>query len=265
MAKKGSNPALLIGLAMGIGGLLVGFIMERGNPLSLFGLSALIIIVAGTLGALTISAGFGAVLALPKLALGTMKGAAGPSVEFVEQFVEYAERARKDGLLSLEEIVDQLDEPIMKKGLQLVVDGTESEVIGEMLENDIYLHELRVKENAAVFETAGGFSPTIGIIGTVMGLVLVLSHLGGDAAALGESIATAFIATLYGVGLANLVLLPIGNNIKAKGRVEKLQMELIVAGVLAIQRGESPGLVRSKLKSYLDLKDQAKVEKKEEV
>jgi chemotaxis protein MotA len=265
VATKTSNPALFIGLAMGVGGLLVGYIMERGNPLSLIGISALIIIIAGTLGALTISFGLKAVMALPKLALGTMKGAAPPSAESVVQFVEYAERARKDGLLSLEEVVDQIDDPILKRGLQLVVDGTESEVIADMLENDIYLHEQRVKEDAALFDTAGGFSPTIGIIGTVMGLVLVLGHLGGDAAALGESIATAFIATLYGVGLANLVFLPIGNNIKARGRVEKLQMELVVAGVLSIQRGESPGLVREKLKSFLDPKEQAKVEKKEEV
>lgn len=263
MAKKGMNLSLFIGLGIGVGGLIVGYVLEKGNPLSLIGISALIMIVTGTVGALVISFGLGRVLGMFKALMGSMKPPNEPSPELVLQFVELSERARKEGLLSLEEVVDQLDDEFMRKGLQLVVDGTESEVISDMLGNEIDIYEHRIKEDAALFDTAGGFSPTIGIIGTVMGLVLVLSHLGGDPSELGHSIAAAFIATLYGVGLANLVFLPVGNSIKNKAKVERLQKEMVVEAVLSIQRGESPGLVRQKLATFLEDKDREKVKVEE--
>jgi len=141
-----------------------------------------------------------------------------------------------------------------------VVDGTESETLMEVLENDLAIMEKRAREEAAVFEAAGGYSPTMGIIGTVMGLVLVLSHLGGDAKELGHSIATAFIATLYGIAFANLIWLPIGNKLKGQISGERMEKELIIMGVRSIQQGESPALVREKIEGFLEERDKKALE-----
>lgn len=251
MGRRGTDVSVLTGLAIGFGGLLVGFMIERGNLLALFSVSALIIILGGTFGALTISYNVRDVLGILRLIRQSMNAAPGPSQEMLELLCEYAEKARRDGILSLEEIVEEADNEFLKKGMQLVVDGTESETISTILENDIYLLETKRKEEAGIFDTAGGFSPTMGIIGTVMGLIVVLSLLGENPAELGHSIALAFTATLYGIGLANLVWLPIGNKLKYQARREKLEMEMILAGVLAIQLGENPGLVRKKLENFI--------------
>jgi len=211
-------------------------------------------------GALTVSFGIQGLLGLPKILGAAMKPGGGPSPKNVELLCEYSEKARKDGILSLEDIIDELEDPILKKGLRLVVDGTESEVISTILENDIYVYEAKAKEQAAVMDAAGGFCPTMGIIGTVTGLVLVLGNLGGDASALGHSIASAFIATLYGIGFANILFLPAGTNLKGKIKREKLGMEMTIMGVLAIQQGESPALVKEKIIGFLEEKEQKELE-----
>lgn len=251
MARRGSDISVLTGLIIGFGALLTGFIFERGNVIALFGLSALIIILGGTFGALVVSYNIRDVLGVFGLVRLAMTPPRAPSQELLELLCDYAEKARRDGILSLEDMVEDVDDEFLKKGMQLVVDGTESDTIASMLENDIYLYDTRRKEEAAIFETAGGFSPTMGIIGTVMGLVLVLSLLSEDPKALGHSVATAFIATLYGIAFANLIWLPLANKLKYRAKKERLQKEMIMAGVLAIQLGENPGLVRRKLESYI--------------
>src|SRR5208337_4333676 len=173
-----------------------------------------IIIVTGTMGALTISSSFRDVLRLPSLIMQSMQRVSGPSPQLAQQLLEFAEKARRDGILSLEDTVEDLEDETLRKGLRLVVDGTESEILVEVLESDLAILEQRKMEDAIIFETAGGFSPTMGIIGTVMGLVLVLGRLGADTKELGRSIAVAFIATLYGISFANLIWLPIANKLK---------------------------------------------------
>jgi len=139
--------------------------------------------------------------------------------------------------------------------LRLVVDGTESEILVEVLESDLAIIEQRKLEEAALFETAGGFSPTMGIIGTVMGLVLVLGRLGADTKELGRSIAVAFIATLYGISFANLIWLPIANKLKNQVKQFRLEKQLIIVGVRSIQQGESPALVKEKIEGFLEERD----------
>jgi chemotaxis protein MotA len=182
----------------------------------------------------------------------SMQRVSGPSPQLAQQLLEFAEKARRDGILSLEDTVEDLEDEMLRKGLRLVVDGTESEILVEVLESDLAIMEQRKMEDAILFETAGGFSPTMGIIGTVMGLVLVLGRLGGDMNEMGRSVATAFIATLYGIGLANLVWLPIANKLKSQVKAFRLQKQLIVVGVRSIQQGESPALVREKIEGFLE-------------
>lgn len=251
MARRGADLSVLVGLVLGFGALGVGFIFEQGNLLALVGLSALIIILGGTFGALVISYNVVDVLGIFRLIRTAMLPTKGPSAQLLEVLCEFSEKARRDGILSLEDAIEDTEDEFLKKGMRLVVDGTESETIASILENDIYLFDMRRKEESSIFETAGGFSPTMGIIGTVMGLVLVLSVLSEDPKALGHSIATAFIATLYGISFANLFWLPIANKLKYRAKREKLQKEMVLAGVLSIQLGENPNLVRQKLESFI--------------
>jgi chemotaxis protein MotA len=243
--------SLVIGMGVGFGGILMGFIMEKGNPASLIGLSALVIIIGGTFGALMISFSVKDVTSVGKYFSQALVAAQMPSAEMADKITELAEKARKEGLLNLEEIVEELEDPFLKKGLKLVIDGVESDTIEEMLENDISLFEMKQKHVVAFFEAAGGYSPTMGIIGTVTGLVLVLGNLGGDASELGHSIAAAFIATLYGIGFANLIWLPVGVKLKNKLKYEIQARKMVVTGILSIQHGESPTIVKQKLEGYL--------------
>ncbi len=252
--KKGGGPdsSTLIGLGVGFGGILGGFILEGGSPAGLVGFSALIIIVTGTLGALLVSFGIKEVMSIIPLFKDAMVFSKGPTKETVVELVSFAEKARREGLLALEDDIEHLTDPFLQKGIRMVVDGVDPDIVRNTLENDLYLFEQRRKEEAAVFEIAGGYSPTMGIIGTVMGLVLVLSNLGGDARALGHSIAVAFIATLYGIGLANLFWLPIANKLKLKMKKDVLEMECIMTGLQALQSGDNPALIKDRLVSYLE-------------
>jgi chemotaxis protein MotA len=252
MARRGSDTSTVIGLLIGLGGVLAGFLLDGGNPMGLIGIPALVIIVGGTVGALTISTSLRDVMRLPSLVAKSMRRVSGPSPQLAQQLLEFAEKARRDGILSLEDTVEDLQDEMLRKGLRLVVDGTESEILVEVLESDLAIMEQRMMEEANLFETAGGFSPTMGIIGTVMGLVNVLKRLGADMNELGGSIATAFIATLYGIGLANLLWLPLSNKLKIQIKAFKLEKQLIIVGVRSIQQGESPALVREKIEGFLE-------------
>jgi chemotaxis protein MotA len=252
MNKAGSDSSTLIGLCVGFGGIIMGYIMEGGSPKSLIGISALVIIVAGTSGALIVSFGLKAYMTIPKLVKQSMQAAISPSKELVQLLYNFAEKARREGLLSLEDDIDKLGDDFLKKGIRLVVDGVDPEIVRNTLENDIALYEHRKKEEAEIMNAAGGYSPTMGIIGTVTGLVLVLGNLGGDASALGHSIAAAFIATLYGIGFANVIWLPVGTRLKSNMKEAVLARELILTGILSIQAGENPSLIKDKLGAYVE-------------
>jgi chemotaxis protein MotA len=168
----------------------------------------------------------------------------------VETLVHYATQARKGGIVSLEDDVALIADPFLRKALTLAVDGTDMDELRAMMELQIALEEHRAEAEAKVFESAGGYSPTIGIIGAVMGLIQVMKHL-ENIEEVGHGIAVAFVATVYGVAAANLLFLPAANKMKARGQEELQRKELMLEGVISIVEGLNPKLVRSKLSAYV--------------
>jgi chemotaxis protein MotA len=202
------------------------------------------------------------IVSIPKLIGRAMRNPPTREKDLALRFVALAEKSRRDGLLSLEEDMQALDvneDALLKKGLRYVIDGTDSDALHELLENDIAIYVKHRKHEADIFEAAGGFAPTMGIIGTVLGLIIVLSKL-NEPDKLGESIAVAFIATLLGIASANLIFLPLANKLNLILAKERNVKEMIVAGVLAIQQGESPKLVGDKLAAYVSEEERGALE-----
>jgi chemotaxis protein MotA len=252
--------------AFGIGGVIIGlvaigsaFLIEGGNLASLILPSPLIIVFGGTFSVLFASFPLPTVLSLPKVFQKAIFSEHEDPLEALQTFVRLADKARREGLLSLEDEAANLSDEFMKDGIQEVVDGTPPEQISELLEIRIAEMEARHKERFTMFLFCGGAAPTMGIIGTVLGLVVVLGGLAdADAGALGHSIAVAFIATLYGVLSANVFWLPIGERLKGRSVEEVGHRRMIVEGILAIQAGDAPRLVRTKLEGFLSPSDRVR-------
>jgi len=240
----------IIGIIVGFVGLAVAATMEGSQIPAFINVPALLLIVAGTFGATfagTTVAHFKKVGGLYKKAFG---GEEYDCNAVVQQMVGFAERARREGLLALEDEIAEIDDTFTRKGLQLVVDGTDPELIREILDNEIDGMAARHALGAQPFEKAGGFAPTIGIIGTVMGLVHVLQNLSSPDT-LGPAISGAFIATLYGVASANLVFLPLANKLKLLSHEEQDLRTLALEGILAVQAGDNPRVVADKLLAFI--------------
>ncbi|PWI57641.1 flagellar motor protein [Sulfoacidibacillus thermotolerans] len=240
----------LIGLLLSFISLLVAFVMEGGSPLALFGLSAGLIVFGGTIGALIVSYPGAQLRRIPALFKIAFTNRTSEPLDTIDELVTLATIARREGILALEDKVVGLEDTFLKNGIQLVVDGVDPELVRSILETELTAMEERHETGAGMFEAAGGFAPTMGILGTVMGLIHVLSNL-SDVSRLGPLIATAFIATLYGVGSANLIWLPIASKLKMRSKSEVTSRELIVEGVLSIQAGENPNTLRQKLQVFL--------------
>jgi chemotaxis protein MotA len=172
--------------------------------------------------------------------------------DLVSLFVKLADRARREGLLALESEAAQIEDHAIQKGVMLVVDGTDPELVREIMESDVAAMSERHEGKYAMFEAAGGYAPTMGIIGTVMGLVNVLSHL-ENPEELGHLIAGAFIATLYGILFANVFFLSISQRLKQRNKEEVARRQLAVEGVLSVQAGDNPRVVREKLEAFLPM------------
>jgi len=243
------DKSTLPGIVVGLSGILIGAILEGTKPGSLVMLPAFLIVIVGTLGTVMVSFPMGVVASLPKYFAIAAKAKHHNVNEVVETFVRLSDRARREGLLALEQEAAGL-EPFASRGIQMVVDGTDPTLVREVLESDVDSMRERHKHGSAVFEAMGGYSPTMGIIGTVMGLVHVLENL-ANPDELGHLIAAAFIATLYGVMFANCIFLPMGTKLKIKSAEEVHHKELIVEGVLAVQAGDNPRMVRDKLEAFL--------------
>jgi len=244
------DPAALIGVILGFAVILVSNIMEGGSPAALF-LVAPMLLVFGTTILVTVGGG---TMADAKTAVKSVKraftGKTPPASDLVPHIVTLAERARREGLLALEDGLREIEDPFLIKGVTMAIDGTDPEELRDILEAEVYAKKAEDKQAAKFFSDCGGYSPTIGIIGTVMGLVHVLGNL-STPDKLGPLIASAFVATLWGVMSANVLWLPLGNRLKRLSQLEAARMELVIEGVSAIQSGSNPRLVAQKLRSLL--------------
>ncbi len=244
------NIMMLLGMFIAAISLVVGFMMVGGSIGMLIMPSAALIIVGGTFGATMAAYSMEEVKTIPKLFAMVITRKIPPYNEAIDQIVELADMARKEGLLYIDSQLENIKDPFLRKGMQLVVDGTDPEMVRNILETEVYSAHDRHEMGVSIFETAGGYAPTMGIIGTVMGLVQVLASV-SNPDELGPAIAVAFITTLYGVAFANLVFMPIAIRLKNLSKQELTLQELQVEGILALQAGYNPGLIRERLNAFL--------------
>jgi chemotaxis protein MotA len=242
--------ATAIGIVIACVGILGAAFMEGTSPAAFMNIPAMMLVFAGTFGATVAATGMGAAKKIPSLYKIAFAGSDRQLAAKVNELVALAEKARRDGLLALESDLEEIEDPFTRKGLQLVVDGTDPDLVRDILEVEIDAMAARHKEGAETFKTAGGFAPTMGIIGTVMGLVHVLENLSAPDT-LGPAISGAFIATLMGVGAANVVFLPVAGRLKGLSHEEVNERTLILEGILSIQSGDNPRVVAEKLMSLV--------------
>lgn len=248
--KKKLDLATIIGVVMGFGSILLSVILEHGNLGSYINLSAAVLVFGGSFGAIFISYPMAEAKRIPGLIIMGVRERPRDRAAILDSIVHLAERARREGTLALEQEAEQIDDPLLKKGIMLVVDGTDGELVHSVMEIDIAAREARHEVGIAMFEGLGGYAPTVGILGTVMGMIRILANM-NHANELGPAIAVAFTATLYGVGTANLLYLPLATKFKRRAALEEESSHMILDGVMAIQEGNTPALVREKLGGYV--------------
>ena len=259
MAAKGAEKAkgsavkpdlaTIGGLVLAFGGILGGLVLEGGSIKDVSQVTAAMIVLGGTLGAVMVTTPVSVLISASKKLPLVFMSRDQNAEAVVEEIIGYATKARKSGIVSLEQEVEALPDPFLKKALSLAIDGMELKELRKMMELEIGLEEQLAEEEAKVYEAAGGYSPTIGIIGAVLGLIQVMKHL-ENIEEVGKGIAVAFVATVYGVGLANIFFLPAGNKLKARARQAIMLRELVLEGVAGIVEGLNPKLIRSKLEAY---------------
>ena len=242
--------ATVLGLCLAWGALGVALMIEGGHFGDLVNVSAFVIVIGGTAGATVISLPTSQVKKIGVIARQAFFAPKEDVVAIMSTIVQFARLARREGVLALEEDAKRLSNRFLRKGLLLVVDGTPSELIREVLETEIAAMEERHKMGQGIFSTMGGFAPTLGIIGTVLGLIHMLASL-NQPGKMGAGIAAAFIATLYGVSTANLIFLPISGKLKVRTEEEAAVYQMIIEGILGIQAGESPRMIEMRMTAYL--------------
>lgn len=240
----------ILGLVLGIGAVLVAFVMEGGHLSALIQVPAMLLVIVGTIGAATVTTSLAQLANLPKLFKIILFEKKLDPQRLIDLIYALSQKSRKNGLLSLERELSTISDTFLKKAIQLAIDGFETTKIREILEIEMaYMHE-RHKVGSAFFQKLGGFSPTLGIIGTVLGLIHALGSM-ESSSNMASAIASAFIATLWGVSLANLVYLPISDKLKAKHQDEAVYLEIISEGVVSLAMGDNPRVIRMKLLSFL--------------
>jgi chemotaxis protein MotA len=256
MASRTTRPrrydlTTLFGVPIGVGTILLGQVLEGGNAWSILQSTAAIIVFGGTLGAVLVSFPFADVRQAASSLRRILVDDGEAADATIASILRYAKVARKDGILALEDESATAKDPLLRKGLMLAVDGVNPKTLREMLEIDLAAAEERDLVPARVFESAGGYAPTIGILGAVLGLIHVMGNL-SDPTKLGSGIAVAFVATVYGVGSANLLLLPVATKLRRRADQSARRRVLIFEGILAIQEGLNPRLIDQKLRGFAD-------------
>lgn len=241
----------IFGLVLGLTAVAGGQYLDGGDFTALLNGSALIIVMGGTLGAVMLQTPFHIFKRAFKILVWVIKP---PQISFaseVEKLIEWSKQVRKHGLLVLENSLEEEKDEFTAKGINIILGGCDPDSVKRILEVDIDTYETRDMSAAKVFESMGGYSPTIGIIGAVLGLIEVMRHL-TDPSQLGAGIAVAFVATIYGVGLANLVFLPVAHKLKTQVARKIRQREMIVDGLVSLAEGEHPRVIESRLTGYIE-------------
>jgi chemotaxis protein MotA len=238
------------GLVLALGGILGGMVLDKGSPLELMQVVAAMIVLGGTIGAVMVTTPLSVFLRAIKKFGAVFLDRAQPVAGTIDDIITFAAQARKQGIVSLEQQAGSIQDPFLRKALNLAVDGIEMSEIRAIMELEIDLMEHAGEAEAKVFEAAGGYAPTIGIIGAVLGLMQVMKNL-ANIDEVGRGIASAFVATVYGVGSANLFFLPAAGKLKTRLKDAIRLRELMLEGVLSIVEGLNPKLIRTKLDAYL--------------
>jgi chemotaxis protein MotA len=242
--------ATIIGLVLGLGAVVGGAALEGLHMGSISQPTAAIIVFGGTIGAVALGFPLKSLIAAAKGALQVLMEPKVKNVQIVEEIIQYAHKARKDGLISLESLIPNASDEFLQKAMSLAVDGTDPKVLRETMEIELNHLDEEGEVKAKVFEAAGGYAPTIGIIGAVLGLIHVMENL-SDPSKLGSGIAVAFVATVYGVSSANLIYLPFATKLKIRHKQFITAREMMLEGIIAILEGVNPRIIEEKLKGYL--------------
>jgi chemotaxis protein MotA len=238
-----------------VGGIVAGLVLEGGSVYEILQPTAAMIVFGGTLGATLISHPLGVVVSAARQTLAMFNERSHNLDDVIGGIVDLAQEARRNGIISLEKKLNDIPDRFMRKAVTLAVDGTESKDLREIMEVEIHQETARREAEAKVLEAAGGYAPTIGIIGAVLGLIQVMKHL-ENIEEVGKGIAVAFVATIYGVGLANIVLLPGAKRMMSRIERAVVERELMLEGIVCLTEGLNPRLIRFKLDGYLDLSKQ---------
>lgn len=263
-SKTKSKPDLgtIGGVLLAAVGIVGGLLLEGGQLSDITQLTAAIIVLGGTFGAVLINTPLPVVIGAIKRMGSLFFERAQPYSEVVDSMIEYATKARKAGLMALEQDAAAETDPFLRKALGLAADGTDLQELRKMLEIEIEQRQHHIEAEAKVFESAGGYAPTIGIIGAVMGLIQVMKNL-SNIDMVGHGIAVSFVATVYGVAVSNIFFLPAANKIKARGQAEAQLQELILEGTVGIAEGLNPKVIRSKLEGFIPHSELAGAKKAE--
>jgi chemotaxis protein MotA len=240
----------IAGIVLALCGILAGLILEGGNLGQVLQPTAAMIVFGGTIGAVMLQFPISTVLAAFRSLVRVFFERKKDGQAVIREIVNYAQKARKEGIVSLDRELEKIQDPFLKKSLMLAIDGTEPQELRKMMELELQNRVEREEKIPMVFEAAGGFSPTIGILGAVLGLIQVMQHL-DKMDEVGRGIAVAFVATIYGVGAANIFFLPVGGKLKIRVREEQIAREMMLEGVISILEGLNPRMVETKLRGFL--------------
>ncbi|MFN8614835.1 MAG: flagellar motor protein [Vampirovibrionales bacterium] len=248
----------ILGLIVGIGAVLLGATLEGLGPSALIQPTAFMIVIIGTVGAVVLCHRADELVHAGQWSLKCFLGSGEKPLDIAKFMIGIAQKARKEGILALQNDIKDIKDPFMRKGMELMTDGTDPHLLRDLLETELGMFEEEITHSAKVLEDFGALAPCVGIIGAVLGLIHVMSNL-NDPSKLGGGIAVAFVATVYGVGAANLICLPMAGKIKFKGKASILVRQMTIEAVLSIQAGESPNFIKEKLKVFLSSKEAAEL------
>ena len=238
------------GIILAIAGILTGMMVEGGSISQITQPTAAMIVIGGTVGAVMLQFPMNIFIAALKQAMKIFVSRSSDGEAIVAQLVKFANKARRSGIISLDQDLPSIEDPFLKQALMLAIDGTEPSEVRKIMQMEIDIKSEMEEKIPQVFEAAGGYSPTVGIIGAVIGLIQVMQHL-NNIDEVGRGIAVAFVATIYGVALANLIFLPAAGKLKIRHREEQMMKEMMLEGVISILEGMNPRMIETKLRTFL--------------